>query len=106
MFLVPPLVVLFEEDLLAARSPDIADAELPATSGDSGDMPQISLGGSWEGILHEFRNHLTLLMAGTTGLRSTLPGALAADCAEALQDMETSVHVIEALMAMVDAGLR
>ena len=98
--------MFFEEDPLAARSPDIADPQTPVPGGDSRELPQVSLGGSWDGILHEFRNHLTLLMAGTTGLRSTLPGALAADCAEALQDMETSVHVLESLLALVDAGLR
>jgi len=97
--------MFFEEDHLAARSPDMAEAEAPVSSGDSRQLPQISLGGSWDGVLHEFRNHLTLLMAGTTGLRSTLPGALAADCAEALQDMETSVHMLESLLSLVDAGL-
>ncbi|HET6280529.1 MAG TPA: hypothetical protein VFH73_06170, partial [Polyangia bacterium] len=48
----------------------------------------------WNGVVHEFRNHLTLLLAGTTEVRAGLPDSVAGDLAETLNDMESSVQTV------------
>ncbi len=60
----------------------------------------------WNGVVHEFRNHLTLLLAGTTEVRSGLPASVAADLAETLNDMESSVQNINALLGALDSAMK
>jgi ABC-type transporter Mla subunit MlaD len=60
----------------------------------------------WNGVVHEFRNHLTLLLAGTTELRSGLPATLAADMAETLDDMEGSVQSVNGLLGALDSAMK
>jgi hypothetical protein len=60
----------------------------------------------WNGVVHEFRNHLTLLLAGTTELRGGLPATLAADMAETLDDMEASVQSINGLLGALDSAMK
>ena len=55
-------------------------------------------------MVHEFRNHLTMVLAGATELRSTLPTAQAARYADTFQDMESSVHFLDVLLTWMDAS--
>jgi hypothetical protein len=57
-------------------------------------------------MLHEFRNHLTLLLAGTTEIRAELPRSLAADLAETLDEMEASLQNITALTSCIDSAIK
>ena len=60
----------------------------------------------WSGVVHEFRNHLTLLLAGTTEVRAGLPASVAADLVETLDDMEGSVQSINALLGALDSAMK
>jgi hypothetical protein len=60
----------------------------------------------WTGILHEFRNHLTVLMAVATELRSEIPPALALQVGEALGETERNVQSLMSLLALVEASVR
>jgi len=60
----------------------------------------------WNGVVHEFRNHLTLLLAGTTEVRSGLPASVAADLVETLDDMESSVQSINGLLGALDSAMK
>jgi hypothetical protein len=60
----------------------------------------------WSGILHEFRNHLTVLMAATSELREEIPAALALRVGDALSETERNVQGLTSLVALVDASLR
>jgi hypothetical protein len=55
-------------------------------------------------MVHEFRNHLTMVLAGTTELRDSLPSGLAAQYADTFQDMESSVQFLDALLTWMDAS--
>jgi len=66
----------------------------------------IHFGGVWNGLVHEFRNHLTLLLAGTTEVRAGLSATLAADMAETLDDMEASVQSINSLLGAMDGAMK
>ena len=59
------------------------------------------------GILHEFRNHLTLLSAATTEVKSVTwsPAALP-EISQALTETESNVQRMTALMAFIDAAVR
>jgi hypothetical protein len=57
-------------------------------------------------MLHEFRNHLTRLLAGTTEIRSLVPRATAADLAQTLDEMEASLQNVTALAGCIDAIIR
>jgi len=76
-------------DSLAERTPDsISDVSV------------------WNGILHEFRNHLTVLMAAANELRAETPPALALQIGEALGETERSVEGLTSLVALIDASIR
>jgi hypothetical protein len=60
----------------------------------------------WNGILHEFRNHLTVLLAAATEVRAVAPPTLAAELADALVQSEVSVERMTSLVAFVDAAVR
>lgn len=66
----------------------------------------VRFGAVWGGVVHEFRNHLTLLLAGTTEIRSGLPASVAADLAETLDDMENGIQNINALLGAVDSAVK
>lgn len=57
-------------------------------------------------MLHEFRNHLTLLLAGTTEIRAALPRSVASDLAETLDEMEASLQSITTLTSCVDSAIK
>jgi hypothetical protein len=59
----------------------------------------------WAGMLSEFRNHLTIFLAGTTELSATLPGALAAQFADRLDDMESSAEFLQTLLVWMDTSI-
>jgi hypothetical protein len=60
----------------------------------------------WNGFLHEFRNHLTVLMAATSELRSEIPPALALHVGDAVFETERNVQGLTSLVALVDASVR
>jgi hypothetical protein len=60
----------------------------------------------WNGILHEFRNHLTVLLAAATEVRAAVTPALAREISEALTETEWNVQRLNALVAFVDAAIR
>jgi len=59
----------------------------------------------WNGVLHEFRNHLTVLLASATELREAIPPVLALDLAGAVTDAERNVQSLSALLAQLDAAV-
>jgi hypothetical protein len=61
---------------------------------------------AWNGILHEFRNHLTVLLAAATEIRVALPFDAGREVAEALAETEWNVQRLNALVGFVDAALR
>ena len=63
------------------------------------------------GILHEFRNHLTLLSAATTEVRTvtsspTIIPEILPEISQALMETESNVRRMTALMAFIDAAVR
>ena len=60
----------------------------------------------WNGFLHEFRNHLTVLMSATSELRAELPPSPAQRVGEAMAEMDRNVQGLTTLVALVDASVR
>jgi hypothetical protein len=60
----------------------------------------------WNGILHEFRNHLKVLAATATELRAEMPPALALHFTEAVSETERTVQSLGTLLSLADASLR
>jgi hypothetical protein len=60
----------------------------------------------WGGMLHEFRNHLMLLLAGTAEIRIGVPRVAAADLAPTLDSMEASLQSFSALASWIEAAIR
>jgi hypothetical protein len=60
----------------------------------------------WRGFLHEFRNHLTVLMAAASELRMELPPILAARVGDAIFETERNVQGLTTLGAILDASVR
>jgi hypothetical protein len=60
----------------------------------------------WNGILHEFRNHLTVLLAAATEVRVATPPAVVVAISEALAETEWNVQRLNALVGFVDAAIR
>ena len=60
----------------------------------------------WNGFLHEFRNHLTVLMAATSELRMEIPPVLALRVGEAVFETERNVQGLTSLVALLDASMR
>jgi hypothetical protein len=60
----------------------------------------------WNGILLEFRNHLTGLMAAATELRTEIPPSLALQVGQAVGETERNVQSLSSLLALVDASVR
>lgn len=63
------------------------------------------LGGCWAGMLNEFRNHLTIFLAGTTELSATLPGNVAVQFADRLDDMEASAEFLQTMLVWMDTSI-
>ena len=63
------------------------------------------LGGCWAGMLNEFRNHLTIFLAGTTELSATLPGNVAVQFADRLDDMEASAEFLQTMLGWMDTSI-
>jgi len=59
------------------------------------------------GILHEFRNHLTLLTAATTEVRTvTSSPTVVPEISQALSETESNVQRMTALMMFIDAAVQ
>lgn len=85
--------------------PILAAVSQPANSLVDGAYDAGSLGGCWAGMLNEFRNHLTIFMAGTSELSATLPGAVAVQFADRLDDMEASAEFLQTLLVWMDTSI-
>jgi hypothetical protein len=60
----------------------------------------------WNGFLHEFRNHLTVLIAATSELRTEIPPSIALRVGDAVFEMERSVQGLTSIVGIVDASIR
>ncbi len=60
----------------------------------------------WDGVLHEFRNHLTVLLAAATEIRAASLSDSAAEIAGALSETERNIGRLNALVGFVDAAVR
>jgi hypothetical protein len=59
----------------------------------------------WKGFLHEFRNHLTVLMAATSDLRANVPPALSPEVEIAIFEAERTVNGLTSLATLMDASM-
>lgn len=75
-------------------------------SGVDADPELLRLVPAWNGILHEFRNHLTVILASAGEIRSASAPAAPPAIAAALAETEGSVERLNALVSFVDAALR
>lgn len=64
-----------------------------------------SFDGGWMGLVNEFRNHLTIFLAGTNQLSAMLPRAVACEFADRLDDMESSAVFLQTLLTWMDASV-
>ena len=85
--------------------PILATVPQPANSLRDGGYDAGPLGGCWAGMLNEFRNHLTIFLAGTTELSATLPGNVAVQFADRLDDMEASAEFLQTLLVWMDTSI-
>jgi len=60
----------------------------------------------WDGVLHEFRNHLTVLLAAATEIRAASPSDSEAEIVGALTETEQNIQRLNALVGFVDAAVR
>ena len=60
----------------------------------------------WNGILREFRNHLTVLVAATSELGAEIAPALALRVGDAVCETERNVQGLTSLLALVDASVQ
>jgi hypothetical protein len=60
----------------------------------------------WNGLLHEFRNHLSTLTAATTELRGEIQPSFSVHLAAAVAETERSVQSLTSLIALVEASVR
>jgi len=75
-------------------------------SGVEADPELVRLVPVWDGILHEFRNHLTVLLAAANEIRVATPPSGTRAVADALAETESNVLRLNALVGFVDAAMR
>jgi len=75
-------------------------------SGVDADPELVRLVPVWDGILHEFRNHLTVLLAAANEIRVATPPTGIRGIGDALAETESNVHRLNALVGFVDAAIR
>jgi hypothetical protein len=80
----------------------VARADSPVMTGPD----PVPLAPIWDGILGEFRNHLTVLLAVAGEIRTAAPATGAGMVATALAEAEGNVQRLDALVGFVDAALR
>ena len=61
--------------------------------------------GGWIGMVSEFRNQLSIFLAGTNELFARLPTTAAAQFADTLDDMESSAKFLQTLLTWMDASV-
>lgn len=77
----------------------------PAERAMDGGHDKGSFDGGWMGMVNEFRNHLTIFLAGTNQLSAMLPRAVASEFADHLEDMESSAEFLQTLLTWMDASI-
>jgi hypothetical protein len=70
------------------------------------DLDPTPLAPIWDGVLREFRNHLTVLLAAAGEIRTASPTASTGRTGAALAEAEGNVQRLDALLGFVDAALR
>jgi hypothetical protein len=75
-------------------------------SGVEADPKLVRLGPVWNGILYEFRNHLSVLLAAANEIRVAAPLSGTRGIADALAKTESNVHRLNALVGFVDAAIK
>ena len=90
-------------DELSRSTP--AFAPKPAERLMDGGHDKGSFDGGWMGMVNEFRNQLTIFLAGTNQLSAMLPRAVASEFADRLDDMESSVEFLQTLLTWMDASI-
>src|SRR5579863_8378356 len=60
----------------------------------------------WDGILHEFRNHLTVLLAAAGEIRAATESVGTRQISAALAETEWNVERLNALVGFVEAAVR
>ena len=101
MVLVAPTCAVNDE----LSGPILATVTQPANRLMDGGYDAGPLGGCWAGMLNEFRNHLTIFLAGTTELSATLPGSVAVQFADRLDDMEASAEFLQTMLVWMDTSI-
>jgi hypothetical protein len=80
----------------------VAQADSPLMS-EPGPVPPAPI---WDGILREFRNHLTMLLAVAGEIRTAGPAIGVGGIAASLEQAEGSVRLLDVLLGFVDATVR
>jgi hypothetical protein len=86
-----------------------SETQVAVASAESQIVPDLELARLapiWDGILHEFRNHLTGLLAVADEIRAIAPAAPGDAIATALAEARGNVQRMDALVGFVDATLR
>jgi hypothetical protein len=83
------------------RSPLTKPASRLMEGGASRDFAQ----SYWQGVLGEFRNHLSIVMARAGELSAVLPSAIAVQSADCLADIDGSTSFMEGMLTWMDAAL-
>ncbi|MEO8212455.1 MAG: hypothetical protein ABI560_04650 [Myxococcales bacterium] len=97
------LRLLIVPDKLSRPSPKLLPN--PVERAMDGGHDQGSFDGGWMGMVNEFRNHLTIFLAGTNQLSAMLPRAVASEFADHLEDMESSAEFLQTLLTWMDASI-
>ncbi|MEP6652092.1 MAG: hypothetical protein ABJA82_01970 [Myxococcales bacterium] len=100
VLVVRPLIVA---DELSRSIPKLLPN--PVERAMDGGHDQGSFDGGWMGMVNEFRNHLTIFLAGTSQLSAMLPRAVASEFADHLEDMESSAEFLQTLLTWMDASI-
>lgn len=103
MGMVLVLRLLIVPDELSRPSPKLLPN--PVERAMDGGHDQGSFDGGWMGMVNEFRNHLTIFLAGTSQLSAMLPRAVASEFADHLEDMESSTEFLQTLLTWMDASI-
>jgi hypothetical protein len=78
---------------------------LPADSSANQGEDERRLVPVWKGFLHEFRNHLTVLMAATSDLRADVLPPLSPEVDMAISEAERTVAGLTSLATLMDASM-
>jgi hypothetical protein len=88
---------------MTSSSSDLLSTRDPLVDFATGEPRSVEV---WDGILHEFRNHLRVLSAAALELRSEMPPTLALHVSESVHEMERNLQGLSSLLVLADSSLR